>query len=428
MTTSARLEPPASSVLPGEEVRIGLEVRNSGEIVEAYHFEVLGAAAEWCTVEPDLLSLYPGTTGQVSVLVRPPVEDAPLAGPVPFAVRVQPQERPQDAAVPEGVVEILPIGRFDAELSPQISQGRGTGRHRLALDNRGNRPVSATLAGADRGELLTFELPAAPVSTDPGRASFVDLKVRPERRIWRGTAVPHAFRLTVVPDGAEPLALDGTYVQQPVLSRGLLRALALLLVLAAVLAGLWFGLLRPSVKSLAKEAVKEPLESAQAQASAAEKKAGDAAKAAAEAQKAAGVTPPPSPSSSPSASPVPGAPAPGPEAALFSTRLTASPATGKEAAQSYTVPEGKTLRLTDLVLENPQGDSGTVTISVDDKPLLAPALENFREQDFHWASAILVNARQRVTVRVNCQAPGHPPTGPAPSTCSAAALISGTLG
>ncbi|GAA3037710.1 hypothetical protein GCM10020229_56290 [Kitasatospora albolonga] len=105
MTTSARLEPPASSVLPGEEVRIGLEVRNSGEIVEAYHFEVLGAAAEWCTVEPDLLSLYPGTTGQGLRPVDRPRGDlaAPSRAPVPFqAVRVLAAGAEQDAAVPEG--------------------------------------------------------------------------------------------------------------------------------------------------------------------------------------------------------------------------------------------------------------------------------------------------------------------------------------
>lgn len=87
----------------------------------------------------------------------------------------------------------------------------------------------------------------------------------------------------------------------------------------------------------------------------------------------------------------------------------------------------------------PQGDSGTVTISVGGKTLPAPALENFREQDFHRASAILVAAGQKVTITVAYRrAEGHdhgrlppagtpPGSGPAPTQCSAADLISGTL-
>ncbi|MFD3457452.1 hypothetical protein ACFWVC_35410, partial [Streptomyces sp. NPDC058691] len=62
------------------------------------------------------------------------------------------------------------------------------------------------------------------------------------------------------------------------------------------------------------------------------------------------------------------------------------------------------------------------------KTLLAPALGNFREQDFHWASAILVPEKQKVTDTVACRKPGTPPdTTPAPTACDAAALISRTL-
>nr|WSX78629.1 hypothetical protein OH826_35145 [Streptomyces sp. NBC_00899] len=88
--------------------------------------------------------------------------------------------------------------------------------------------------------------------------------------------------------------------------------------------------------------------------------------------------------------------------------MTAGAAGGDTGSGAYPVPPGKTLRLTDLVPENPQGDSGTVTIAVGGKTLLAPALENFREQDFHWASAILVTEGQKVTITVSCRQPGTP--------------------
>ncbi|MER5638067.1 hypothetical protein ABT095_14045 [Kitasatospora sp. NPDC002227] len=200
------------------------------------------------------------------------------------------------------------------------------------------------------------------------------------------------------------------------------------LAVAALLAGLWFGVLRPAVRSEAKAAVKDPVQAAASQAAEAKQKASGAEAAAAAAQKAAGMSPAPAAPATPSARATPGAgPAPGPGATLFSHRLTAAPKAGQDGTDTYTVPDGRTLRLADLVLENPQGDSGTVTIAVDDKPLLSPALENFREQDFHWASAILVSGKQRVTLTVSCQQVGHPATGANPATCSAAALLSGSL-
>ncbi|MFG1804913.1 hypothetical protein [Streptomyces sp. NPDC049040] len=427
MTTSAHLDAAPVPVLPGEQARIVLEVRNSSTIVEAYTFEVLGAPAAWTVVEPAELSLYPNTTGQVTLVASPPRDTTVPPGDLPLAVRVLPQERPESATVPEGTLEVLPYAEATAELTPQMAQSRGRARFQVAVDNRGNHPLTVGLRGADRSQALRFGFPASPTVVDPGRAAFIQVPVRPKRRLWRGVAVPHAFQLTVTPASqqavVEPIVLDGTFVQQPVLSSALLRAAVAVVALAGILLGIWYGLLRPAVRSAAKEAVKDPVATAATQAASANQKADDAKNAAKGAEQAA---------KSVGATPSPLAPGQGPEAPanaeLFSTRLTAAGSAGASGTGSYPVPPGKTLRLTDLVLENPQGDSGTVTIAVGGKTLLAPALENFREQDFHWASAILVTEGQKVTITVACRQPGTPPgSGPAPSQCSSAALISGTL-
>jgi hypothetical protein len=427
MTTSAHLDAAAVPVLPGEQARVVLEVRNSGTIVEAYTFEVLGAPAAWTVVEPAGLSLYPNTTGQVTLVASPPRDTTVPPGEMPLAVRVLPQERPETATVPEGTLQVLPYAEVTAELTPQMTQARGRARFRVAVDNRGNHPVAVGFKGADRSQALDFKLPSAATEVAPGRAAFVQVPVRAKRRLWRGVAVPHAFQLTVTPASqqavVEPVVLDGTYVQQPVLSSALLRAVVAVVALAGILLGIWYGLLRPAVRSAAKEAVKDPVATAATQAASANQKADDAKNAAKGAEQAA---------KSVGATPSPLAPGQGPEAPanaeLFSTRLTAGAAAGGSGTGTYPVPAGKTLRLTDLVLENPQGDSGTVTIAVGGKTLLAPALENFREQDFHWASAILATEGQKVTITVSCHQPGTPAGGgPAPTQCAAAALISGTL-
>lgn len=431
MTTSAHLDAAPVSVLPGEEARITLELRNNSSIVEAYGFEVLGPAAGWTEVEPVTISLYPDTTGQVTLIARPPRDSSVPPGDLTFGVRVLPQERPETATVPEGVLRVLPYAQVTAELTPKMAQSRGRARFQIAVDNHGNHPVSVAFTGADRAQALRFGFPSSPTVVEPGRAAFVQLPVRPKRRLWRGVTVPHAFQVTARPKPssddltatADPIVLDGTYVQQPLLSSALLRAAAALIVLAGVLVGVWYGLLRPAVRSAAKEAVKDPVATAASQASDANKRAENAQNAAKGAEQAA---------KSVGASPHPVKPgegvAPAADATLFSTRLTASASAGGTGSGTYVVAVGKTMRLTDLVLENPQGDSGVVTIAVGGKTLLAPALENFREQDFHWASAILVPEKEKVTITVTCRTPGTPPgTTPAPTTCDAAALISGTL-
>ncbi|MFG2995256.1 hypothetical protein [Streptomyces sp. NPDC048340] len=423
MTTSAHLAASPASVMPGDEIRIPLELRNSGHLVEAYGFEVLGPAAAWTVVEPSTLSLMPNTAGTVELVVRPPRDSTVPPGGLAYAVRVLPQEQPEHATVPEGLLDIGAYADFTAELTPRMSQGRTGARFQLALDNRGNHPLTVSLAAKDQSEALRFTLPAAPTVVAPGRAAFVRVPVRARRRMWRGVPTPHPFQVTAAPaEGVDPVTLDGTLLHRPVLTAAALKALIAVLALLALLAVAWFALLRPVVRGAAKEAVKGPVQ-------AAESKAADAKDTADRAADAASAGPGGGkPGPGPTTSPTPGTgPAAQPQANLFSYRLTASAAAGGTKSTTFTVPDDKVLRLTDLVLENPQGDSGTVTFSVGGKPLLAPALENFREQDFHWASALLAGPKEEITITLTCRTVGRPPAAPAPSGCSAAALLSGTL-
>lgn len=426
MTTSAHLDASPAAVMPGDEIRIPLELRNSGSIVEAYGFEVLGPAAQWTVVEPPTLSLYPDTAGTVHLVVRPPRDSTVPPGELAYAVRVLPQEQPEHSTVPEGVLDIGAYADFGAELSPRLGQGRIGARYQLAFDNRGNHPLTISLSAKDQSDALRFTLPSTATVVGPGQAAFVRVPVRARRRMWRGMPTPHPFQVTAAPaeDGVAPAVLDGTLLHRPILSATALRALLAVVALLAALAVIWFTLLRPAVRSAAKEAVKGPVQAAESKAA----EAKDAADRAAAGGGGAGSGGSTKPSPGPSAGASPGTgPAPQAQANLFSTRLTAAAGTGASKSATYTVPDGKVLRLTDLVLENAQGDAGTVTFSVGGKPLLAPALENFREQDFHWASALLAGPKQEITITLSCRTIGHPPAAPAPTACSSSALLSGTL-
>ncbi|MDP8971339.1 MAG: hypothetical protein M3N52_12760, partial [Actinomycetota bacterium] len=263
MGATASLSGTALAVEPGESVDCELQVRNTGRVVDQFTFEVLGDAAPWATVEPESLSLFPDGDGTARVTFAPPRLPQTPAGAVPFAVKVVSHEDPDGTVAEEGVLEVGGFADATAELIPRTSRGRRGGRHDLAFDNRGNQLVDAQLLASDPDNLLTFELAPASLVAEPGTAVFSKVRVRPKHRLWRGQPASHPFQVLVEPQHGVPLAVDGTYLQEPVIPRWLPRALLALLALLLLLVALWFALLRPVVRSAARDAVAEEVAQAE---------------------------------------------------------------------------------------------------------------------------------------------------------------------
>ncbi|MFE6102225.1 hypothetical protein ACFVQ4_19945 [Streptomyces laurentii] len=442
MSLTASLDATSVTAVPGDETRLPLQVRNSGSTVEEYRFEVAGACAAWTTVEPANLSLYPGDTATVSVTFRPPRDSTVLAGETPFGVRVIPTSDHAEPVVPEGTVAVAPFTEVTAELVPRGSHGVRRGAHKIAVDNRGNAPLTVGLAaraGTERTR-ITFDRPDLRI--EPGRASFAELRVKPGRLLWRGTAVTHTFQAVVAtpaPEGEEPAApvlLDGSYQQEAILPRWLPRAVILACVLALVCVGLWYGLLRPAVKSAAREAITpEVIASATSDPA---KNGGQSAgqtggqgggKTGGAGVGGASASPTPTVSVKPSASATP-KPSTGPLPPAVPTsaqvRVRDSVGGGASSDVALTVPAKKAFRVTDIVVQNPQGDAGSVVVTVGQRTFNL-ALENFRDSDYHFVSPIVVPAGSRLTMTVDCRKVGRPVNAPPPSRCSVSMFAGGTM-
>lgn len=450
MSLTASLDATSVSAAPGEETAVPLQVRNSGATVEEYRFEVVGACAAWSAVEPAVLSLYPGDSRTVSLMLRPPRDATVAAGETPFGVRVVPTGEQGGTVVPEGRVTVLPFTATTAELVPRSSHGSLRGRHQLAVDNRGNTPVTVRLGAQPGSELARVDFAVSELQVAPGHAEFGRLRVRPVKRMWRGTPVTHPFQVfaaTQVAEGEEPVApvlVDGSYQQEPLLPRWLPRALITAAVLLIALVGMWYALLRPAVKSAAREAVTpEAVRSAAAADRSAAPDRGDTAGATAGAGAgetagadagAGAAKPTPSPSAAAnaeaSAGPGPGAGADDGAAKPTSAqvRVRDSVGGGTNTATALTVPKGQTFQLTDIVVQNPQGDAGTVVVSAGaNTSVLSLGLENFRDSDYHFVTPILVPAGGRVTMTIDCRKIGKPVGARTPSRCSESLFLGGTM-
>lgn len=427
MSTVVILDQSELEVLPGEEASCGLRIRNDGAIVESYTVEVLGDAAGWATAEPDTMSIYPGTDGYGIIRFQPPRSSQVIAGEVPFGVRVTPVERPADQSVVEGLVRVLPYADTTAELTPRTSTGRWRGRHEVAVDNRGNSPLKVALSGSDPDQRLRVAIRPAALSIEPGQAAFAQVAARSRRMRWRGAPATFPFQVRVDSEETEePLTLDGATVQLPLVPSGALRVLAAVLALLLIGAGLWFAVLRPAVRSTAQEAANDKMEPAVQKVEEAQQEAQEAAQ---EAAAAAG-KPTPTPKKTVVAPPPqqqPNTVAVIPSgASSLARRLATASRRGASDTDSVTVPAGRITVLTDIILQNPQGDEGRLDLLVNNQTLLTVSLANFRDLDYHLVSPIEVLPGQVISIRTTCSAPGRTLAGATGgSQCRVFALLGG---
>ncbi|MFD0306747.1 RICIN domain-containing protein [Streptomyces sp. NPDC127119] len=256
MSLWTSLEPASATVDPGGSTTVRLRLRNTGDVVDEYRFEAVGALAPWTRVEPQTLRLYPGTTGSVDLTFAPPRTPDATAGPNPYAVRITPTEHPEAVTVPEGNLTITPFTEVRAELVPPTVKGRFRGRPKLAVDNLGNTKLTASVNGSDNGDQLSYDIHPSNVQIEPGRAAFVKTTLKPRQIIWFGSKEDRPYTLAVQRSGVDPLDVQGTYVQKGFLPRWLATFLGIFMALAITLVMLWIAY-RPQVRSSATEKLQD---------------------------------------------------------------------------------------------------------------------------------------------------------------------------
>jgi hypothetical protein len=435
MATLATLDATSIELTPGASTTVPLHVRNTGSIVEGYRIEVLGVPQPWAVVEPAVIDgLYPDEVTTATITFNPPRTAEVPAGTFPFGVRVIPVEHPDEVAVPEGVVEVLPFLDTTAELVPRTSHGRRGGTHQVAVDNRGNVPITVHLECSDANDDLKFAVRDRVVSVAPGQATFVKVKAVPRRTMWRGADRTLPFVVSVAAETSVPARLDGTHVQTAILPKWFFKALLAALAILAALAVLWFTLLKPAVQAAAKEAVggelkqsQQAAQNAQKAAQAAQDAATDAkvaASGASSAAKDAGSTLTDAQTQAKKA-------ADAAKAAATSTvawhRLEATVPSGQSKTVTYTLPKKSTLTVKDIVLSNPQGDFGDLTIKQGKHTILDFDLENFRDLDYHFQDPITVPKGSTLSMVVGCRQPGAPVgQKPEPTACDVSMSFGGT--
>jgi hypothetical protein len=104
----------------------------------------------------------------------------------------------------------------------------------------------------------------------------------------------------------------------------------------------------------------------------------------------------------------------------FRIVVSAAPGSGPISAEQAIDP-GSEISLTDVVLQNPNGDTGSLVVLRNDEVLWETALENFRDLDYHFVAPYGFAPGDRVILQMTCLTAGD---GPA---CEAAASFTGFI-
>jgi hypothetical protein len=423
MGVIASIDSTSVTAEPGNEASCSVRVRNTGMVVDQVLLDVLGDAKTWSTVEPAQLNLLPGTDALARVVFRPPRSAAVTAGTVPFAVRAMSSEDPDGSTIEEGAVEVSPFSDLNAALVPGTARGRRAARYRLIVENEGNSPVHAAVSVADPDVRLEFRVKPETLVAQPGTATYVRLRVAPKKRFLRGPDRTLPFQALLQAEDCAPASVNGAMVQEQILPRWLLPAVAITVAAAVALVTLWFTVLKPQVHSMATQAVTaatQQLTSSAVKASQAAQQADQAA------QRANSAASPPGSASPGSASPgsaspgsaKTGTPKPAKAAAPAGTptvpggtpvsamlQSNAAPAASYDTVQ-FTIPAGQKLDVTDIVLENPLGDTGLLQIRAGGTTLFEFGLANFRSIDYHFVEPMVFTHAQTLVLAVQCQNTG----------------------
>jgi hypothetical protein len=70
-------------------------------------------------------------------------------------------------------------------------------------------------------------------------------------------------------------------------------------------------------------------------------------------------------------------------------------------------PADTALRITDLLVRNPDGDSGTIQLRRASEVIFEAGMQNFRDFDMHYNDAVMADPGVPITMVVNCTASLH---------------------
>lgn len=167
-----------AEVTPGQSVRLKVNIRNVGTVVETYSLVVLGPAAAWVTPLPAEISLFPGDEGTAQIVIRPPKISMLTAGTYVIGVKATSQVRWTERTVAEFTVNVDPYHSFKASMARPVMEMRRKASTFVQITNDGNSTVDFNIAMMDPDGRMKAKADKDHVTLQPGEPIWVNAKIK----------------------------------------------------------------------------------------------------------------------------------------------------------------------------------------------------------------------------------------------------------
>jgi hypothetical protein len=225
-----RLEvaPDHVEVVPGTPAVVVAQVFNTDDVINAYRIRVFGVDADWVRLDEDRLSLFPGAAGAVTVLVDVP--DSYPAGELRLGIEVTPLVDPSARQLREVVLEVPASRAARMSIDPLTTVGGKKTTYTITLTSQGNTPFPVGFEHIDPEAKLSTTFVPDTVVLEPGEQRVVTARASGRRPLLGG---PAARQMTITTTGPDtPLEQLVTFVQRPLLGRGLISMFGLLVAIS----------------------------------------------------------------------------------------------------------------------------------------------------------------------------------------------------
>lgn len=398
------------SVEPGSSVKLSVAVENASDTTESYSVVPAGMTAAWLQVSRSTITVFAGSRDVVEVEVKPPALPTTSAGPTSVAVQVIAHTDNEITASAETAIEVESFDDRRITLVQPVLQARRRATFDCMVENHGNGLANCRMQLVDLTERTdgTFDPPAVGIA--PGGSELVKLKVRVRGGRFRRSRRQLEFGIEGTEVGRPPAMGRGMIIQPPTVSGRALGRLALAALVVGAVVAAWFGVIRPELRDAADRAVEDSVEDLTGQPPT--EAAADTATTVPLPVDAGGSVPLP-----------PSTPTEGGDP--FAFRLPVNVSIDSNRSEAFDLPPDQRFELTDLVLQNPNGDLGRAELRRGSEVLYVWDLGSIASANEFQprVTPLPFEPGDSIVLSATCEVVGSP-TG---TGCEVAVLVGGML-
>ena len=244
MSFSVQVTPDLISVEPGATTPVSIVVINKTDEHDRYELEIEGVDPEWTAVPVPVFGVDANETRTERIFLKPSRTSESLAGNYPFVVRIR-SLISGEAKTVQAVLEVKPFNHVTMEIAPKkgsYSAWRKRNNFVAVVVNLGNSEHTMQLIGNDPEDSCAYEFETEQVTVAPGQQREVEFVATPTSRpLFAGSRL---IGFSVTARGVDHPSVATSAQAQLEHKPFITPTGSILTIVVAVIIGLWF-LMKP---------------------------------------------------------------------------------------------------------------------------------------------------------------------------------------